>query len=418
MSASSDQRSAGFSLARRQTCRSDVARAVESRASWWLPCSSRPPCWRSGTESWRPFRSERREHRGVAINENSPLAELNKALGDSKSRALLDHRTPGDSQAQRAASSLHRSRSRRVDRDAGRAASKLPEVGRRARVTAVTTACRIFDRFAVEPAPARWIEALKPLHDLLSASLADADPRPRYAALREISRLWVWIPGRSLTAVRGADTGRMERRSLRPGRSMPRQPRCPDPDRGRRLPGCVADRQRRRRRGRLSRRPGRRRPRRQTLSSFAQRNLLLTDDMLLKRLHDEDPIVRDMANLVLKTRGLSQELISLGGLMFSPKADQRVSVIPLLKGRTDVDPVDLADPALAETRSKPYGSARSRHWPSTRRRPCRSVWPRWPVPTTRKPCARLPASSSPRSRRRRLHCPPCPARPSLNPKAN
>ena len=79
--------------------------------------------------------------------------------------------------------------------------------------------------------------------------------------------------------------------------------------------------------------------RRQTLSSFAQRNMLLTEDMLLKHLHDDDAVVRDMANLILKTRGLSQELISLGGLIFSPRADQRVSVITLLKGRTDVDQV-------------------------------------------------------------------------------
>ena len=46
-----------------------------------------------------------------------------------------------------------------------------------------------------------------------------------------------------------------------------------------------------------------------------------------------------MASLILKTRGLSQEQISLGGLIYSPKPEQRVSVIPLLKDRTDVDPV-------------------------------------------------------------------------------
>jgi HEAT repeat protein len=79
--------------------------------------------------------------------------------------------------------------------------------------------------------------------------------------------------------------------------------------------------------------------RKQTLSSFSRRNQLLTDEMLLKRLHDGDPMIREMAGLVLKTRGLSQESIGLGGLMYSPKPDQRVSVIPLLKNRTDLDPV-------------------------------------------------------------------------------
>ncbi len=79
--------------------------------------------------------------------------------------------------------------------------------------------------------------------------------------------------------------------------------------------------------------------RKQTVSSFSQRSTLLTDEMLFKRLHDSDAIIREMASLILKTRGLSQEQISLGGLIYSPKPEQRVSVIPLLKDRTDVDPV-------------------------------------------------------------------------------
>ena len=79
--------------------------------------------------------------------------------------------------------------------------------------------------------------------------------------------------------------------------------------------------------------------RKQTVSSFSQRSTLLTDEMLFKRLHDSDPIIREMASLILKTRGLSQEQISLGGLIYSPKPEQRVSVIPLLKNRTDIDPV-------------------------------------------------------------------------------
>src|SRR5262249_34712523 len=79
--------------------------------------------------------------------------------------------------------------------------------------------------------------------------------------------------------------------------------------------------------------------RKQTLVSFAQRNLLLTDDMLLRRLHDDDLSIRGTASLILKPRGLSQEQISLGGLIFSPKAEQRVSVISFLKNRADLDPV-------------------------------------------------------------------------------
>ena len=79
--------------------------------------------------------------------------------------------------------------------------------------------------------------------------------------------------------------------------------------------------------------------RKQTISSFSQRSTLLTDEMLFKRLHDSDAMIREMASLILKTRGLSQEQISMGGLIYSPKPEQRVSVIPLLKNRTDIDPV-------------------------------------------------------------------------------
>ena len=79
--------------------------------------------------------------------------------------------------------------------------------------------------------------------------------------------------------------------------------------------------------------------RRQTLVSFAQRPALLTEDLLLRRLHDQDPSIRDTATVILKARGLNQELISLGGLLVSPKPQQRASVITLIKNRTDIDPV-------------------------------------------------------------------------------
>ena len=61
--------------------------------------------------------------------------------------------------------------------------------------------------------------------------------------------------------------------------------------------------------------------------------------MLLKRLHDSDSSIRETAGIVLKARGLNQELISLGGLMVSPKPQQRASVISLIKDRTDIDAV-------------------------------------------------------------------------------
>jgi HEAT repeats len=208
------------------------------------------------------------------------------------------------------------------------------------RAMAVNAASRILDKFAVEPAPAQWIKAIGPLHDLLSASVTDPDPTPRYVALAEISRFWVWIPGRTLMPVEEQALAEWK------GKFLPLVVRClAYRDDVRTRMGAVAclgalpiDAHAAAALPYLENDPS---PevRKQTLISFAHRGLLLTDDMVLKRLHDQDPSIRESASLVLKTRGLSQEQISLGGLIFSPKPGQRVSVIPLLKNRTDLDPV-------------------------------------------------------------------------------
>ncbi len=276
--------------------------------------------------------------KAAAIDENSPLAVLNEAVRNDDPRALafIQQRVMPKRDTPNQAFSEQEAGEWIETLNALRAGYRKMAPG--VRVSAVTAACRIFDRFGVGPAPAQWIQALKPLHDLFAAALADVDPRPRYTALNEISRLWIWIPGRSITPV--------EEQSLAEWKGGLYTPvvRClASRDSATRVAtvAClgtlpidsaaisavayaedpVAD------------------VRRQTLSSFARRNLLLTDDMLLKHLHDEDLVVRNMSNLILRTRGLSQELIGLGGLMYSPKPDQRVSVIPLLKGRTDLDPV-------------------------------------------------------------------------------
>ena len=201
-------------------------------------------------------------------------------------------------------------------------------------------ACRILNKFAAEPAPAPWIEALTPVQDILSACLADADSNVRFIAMGEASRFWVWMPGRSLIPGRGRRPWAMERRRCtRPSSAAwPAPTSAPASARSPAWATC-----------RSTRSPPLPLPyledndsvdvRRQTLVSFAQRPSLLTEDMLLKRLHDSDSSIRETASIVLKARGLNQELISLGGLIVSPKPQQRASVITLIKNRTDIDPV-------------------------------------------------------------------------------
>jgi hypothetical protein len=205
------------------------------------------------------------------------------------------------------------------------------------RIATVGAARRILDGFAVEPAASQWGDALGPLHDLLTASLGDADPNLRAAALDEIAKLWVWLPARSITPAEETTLVKWKENLYRPA------VRCLGHRDARTLVAAVAC---------LGALPidNAAAPalayldnpipevRKQTLVSFAGRNLLLTDDMLLARLYDMDAMIRAAAHDVLKARGLSQEQIMLGGLIFSPKPQQRMSVIPLLKDRTDVDP--------------------------------------------------------------------------------
>jgi HEAT repeat protein len=208
-----------------------------------------------------------------------------------------------------------------------------------ARATAAVVACHILDKFSAEPAPARWIEALQPVRDILSACLDDKESNVRFIALGEVSRAWVWMPGRSLIDAEETALGNWKEALHRP------------------VVRCLASNDVRTRIGAISCLgylpiDSAAAPavaylednesvdvRRQTLVSFAQRASLLTEDLLLRRLHDSDPSIRETATLVLKTRGLNQEQISLGGLMVSPKAQQRASVITLIKNRTDIDPV-------------------------------------------------------------------------------
>jgi HEAT repeat protein len=352
----------------------------------------------------------------AAIHANSPLADLNKAITNNDFRALpiiQDRATPKPNTPMAAF----------TEQEAGEWIETLGALrgGYRrmvpaGRVVALTAACRIFDRFAKEPAPREWAVALKPLHDLLAAGLADSEPQPRYAALQEISKFWVWIPGRSLTPAEEQTLAEWKGGLFIPvvhclaNRDVATRVATvaclgtlPDDDAAASAVAYIDD------------------PevdvRRQTISSFAQRNLLLTEDMLLKHLHDDDAVVRDMANLILKTRGLSQELIGLGNLIFSPRADQRVSVITLLKGRTDVDPVtwlvQLSKDPVETVRISSLAALAQQNTPVAQKRLAEM--------------ARKDASEAVRQAARKLvpaldettaSLPPLPGSSSLNPKAN
>lgn len=274
----------------------------------------------------------------AAAGDSSSWSELNQGLRDSGTEAL-------NALVRRVETNPDQARTALSDQDGARWLETLgalrggfAKYSAPARATAAVVACRILARFSVEPAPARWVEALQPVHDILANSMDDEESNVRYIALGEVGKLWSFIPGRSLTPVEEETLGNWKEGLYRPALR------------------CLASTDLRTRIGAISCLgflpiDSAAAPavaylesdsvdlRRQTLVSFAQRPLLLTEDMLLRRLHDTDTSIRDTAAVVLKARGLNQELISLGGLMVSPKPQQRASVISLIKDRSDIDPV-------------------------------------------------------------------------------
>jgi HEAT repeat protein len=274
----------------------------------------------------------------ISLGQSSSLPALNQGLRDSDPRALAvfhERLSPKPNETRKASS----------DSEAAQWLETLSALrtgffrfSPPARATAAMVACGILDKFTPEIAPPRWIEALQPVHDILSACMEDADTNVRHLALEQVSRLWVWMPGRSLIATEENTLGDWKEGFHRP------------------VVRCLASTDVRTRIGAIfclgflpidsAAAPAvayiedeNVDVRRQTLVSFAQRPYLLTEDMLLRRLHDSDSTIRDTVRTVLKARGLNQELISLGGLLVSPKPAQRCSVISLIKNRTDIDPV-------------------------------------------------------------------------------
>lgn len=208
-----------------------------------------------------------------------------------------------------------------------------------ARGSAGLLSTMVLNKFAVDPAPRNWIEALPPIHNIMTACMSDSEPVVRVVGLNEVAKLWAWIPGRSLTP--------FEEQTLAEWKQALYQPvvRClasrdaatrvsavaclgalPFDEAAAPAVAYIEDQQS------LD-------VRKQTLVSFAARPALLTEDMLLKRVHDDDMSIRETALAVLKARGLSSEQITLGSLIFNPKPELRLSVIPQLKERTDIDPV-------------------------------------------------------------------------------
>ncbi len=272
------------------------------------------------------------------LNETSGLSEISQGLRNSDPKALLvlHHRLSGKEGEPR--TGIPADKAELWLETLASLRSGFLNYDPPARVMATGLAVEILDKFGVDPAPANWSEALKPAHDIFTAAFADADGNVRYAALENSHRFWAWMPGRSMTPLEEDALAEWKEAMHRPivrclaNQDIPTRLAAiytlgylPIDDAASPAIAYLEDSA-----------PA---VRRQVLISFTGRPNLLTVDMLLSRLHDSDEAIRDAAAAALKVRGLSQELIGLGGLMTSPRADQRASVIALIKDRDDIDPV-------------------------------------------------------------------------------
>lgn len=207
------------------------------------------------------------------------------------------------------------------------------------RASSVAASTHILDRFRVEPAPNAWLQTLQPIHDLITASLADPNADVRTSALNEVGQHWGWLPGRTMTPAEEATLANWKDSFYQPAK------RClSDLEPTSRAAAVVCI-------GALPidsmaaaavanvDYPDHGGVRYKTLMTFANRPSLLTVDMVLKRLHDPEPGVPELAELILKGRGLNKEQIFLGRQIFNPYCEIRASVIPLIRDRTDIDPV-------------------------------------------------------------------------------
>ncbi|WP_169975265.1 HEAT repeat domain-containing protein [Tautonia rosea] len=198
------------------------------------------------------------------------------------------------------------------------------------------------DRMTVSPVPDRWIEALPPSAELLTVGLADASPAVRAAAAEVLGRVWGWQPGTAIWPDAERTVATWKNRLHTPLVSL-----LDDAEPGVRLATVIA----------LGKLPidAMAEPavariadevpavRMQVLTSFAPRRDVLTDDEVLPLLFDPESPVALAAQLVLKARGLNDDLIGLAKLLYHPRADLRASAIAQIERREDIDPIVWLD---------------------------------------------------------------------------
>ena len=250
---------------------------------------------------------------------------------------------------------------------------------------------------------------------MLTLGLADPSAGVRTSALGEVGRLWSWMPGLTPTpaeeeALEAWKAGLLlptvrrltDREATTRGAAVACLAKLPINDAASPAVSCLAD------------------PdatvRQQVLIDFASRPALLNEEAILPRLYDPSKLVALLAERVLKARGLTEEQINLGRLVYHPSAEKRASAIALLLPRTDIDPVVwlllLSHDREESVRAQALEALAGREGAEVGRR-LREMAQTDESARIRAAAAKVaPASASTAS------LPPLPGSPSLNPRAN
>ncbi|MHC5544596.1 HEAT repeat domain-containing protein, partial [Singulisphaera rosea] len=251
----------------------------------------------------------------------------------------------------------------------------FPKFGGYGRVTALLVTAKVLNRFSVETAPPSWTKVLPLTSDIFISGMVAPEIDVKVNALLEVGKLWGWTPGKTPEPLEEDALGEWKSSLLRSatGRCMGDiQPKVraaavaclgnlPIDEVVKPAVACLEDT-----------RKGAGEVRRQVLISFARRRTLLSEDAVLKLLYDPEPGIPEMAEIVLKTRGLTNEQINLGRMIFHPKPELRSSVITLLRDRTDIDPVvwllQLSHDSDESVRANAVEALSSKLSPEVRRR--------------------------------------------------
>lgn len=280
---------------------------------------------------------------GVAaskVTEKSPLPELSAAIGrgDGLALAILKTRLEAKTEAPAPPPAMTEEEGLQWIEALISVRTGLSRFSAYGRASAVVVTSEILHKFDASPAPANWMGVLPPSAEVFSAALADETWQVRVAALSEIKGFWNWGPRRdfmpkeltALTVWKNAFPELVLRRLNDPetearaaavaclgtlplnDKAEPALRHLDDPKPGVRL---------------------------QVLISFADRPALLSEEAILPLLYDSDSYIPPIAERILKTRGLSAEQVGLGKLVVHPRPDMRISAIPFLKDRADIDPI-------------------------------------------------------------------------------